>query len=102
MAKDSPTRYTTNMSKKQRGGKIFLDYLRNDRTSTAVGAWSPRARPGATVALPIPWSQVKAGLDPKRYTILAAAPLIKRGDPWKDMDRTAAPLDAATKKLARL
>ena len=102
MAKDNSARYTTNMSKKQRGGKIFLDYLRNDRTATAVGAWSPRARPGATIALPIPWSQVKAGLDPKRYAIATAGPLIKRGDPWKDMDRSAVALDSARKKLERI
>jgi bifunctional non-homologous end joining protein LigD len=101
MAKDNPALYTTNMSKKQRGGKIFLDYLRNDRMATAVGAWSPRARPGATIALPIPWSQVKVGLDPSRFTIATAAPLIKRGDPWKDMDKSAGSLESAAKKLAR-
>jgi bifunctional non-homologous end joining protein LigD len=102
MAKDAPDRYTVNMAKKQRGGKIFLDYLRNDRTSTAVGAWSPRARPGATIALPIHWSQVKVGLDPRQGTLMNAGPLIKRGDPWKDMDRSAGSLEAARKKLDRL
>jgi bifunctional non-homologous end joining protein LigD len=101
IAADDPDHYTTNMAKKKRGGKTFLDYLRNDRTATAVGAWSPRARDGATISLPITWSQVKTGLNPKDYSIHVAAKLLKRPDPWKDLMKTAIPLDAARKKLGR-
>jgi len=99
VARAAPDRYTTNMSKKQRGGKIFLDYLRNDRTATAVGSWSPRARPGATIAMPIPWKDLRKGLNPAEFTLVAAPALVKRADPWKDLATSAASLETARKKL---
>ena len=99
MTADSPQRYLVNMSKNQRTGKIFLDYLRNDRKSTAVAPLSPRARPGATVSMPIAWSQVKAGLDNKRFTVRTAPALIKRGNAWEGYDDAEASLKAAIKKL---
>jgi bifunctional non-homologous end joining protein LigD len=99
VARAARDRYTTNMSKKQRGGKIFLDYLRNDRTATAVGPWSPRTRPGSTIALPIPWKDVRKGLNAAEFTLLAAPALLKRPDPWKDLAASAASLEAAQKKL---
>ena len=101
MAADSPKRYLLNMSKSQRGGKIYLDYLRNDRKSTAVAPLSPRARSGATVSMPIAWSHVKTGLDPKRFTVRTVPALIKRGKAWDDYDDAAASLKAAIKRLAR-
>src|SRR5207342_158543 len=69
MANEDPERYLLNMSKKLRKGKIFLDYLRNDRMSTAVAVLSPRARDGATVSMPIHWKDVRRGLAPMKYTV---------------------------------
>jgi bifunctional non-homologous end joining protein LigD len=102
MAEDSPERYLLNMSKKLRVGKIFLDYLRNDRMSTAVAPLSPRMRPGAPVSMPLDWSQVRIGLEPKRFTIKSAPALLKRYKPWQDYCESEVPLKAAIQKfLAR-
>jgi bifunctional non-homologous end joining protein LigD len=90
MAADSPDRYLTKISKAERAGRIFIDYLRNDPTSTAVAPYSTRSRAGAPVAMPIRWDQVKAGLDPCDYTIRTVPALLRRqrSDPWAAMFET--------------
>ena len=102
VARAAPESFVINMSKKQRGGKIFLDYLRNGRMATAVAPWSPRARDSATIAVPLAWSQLKKGLNPAAFTIATSAPLLQRNDPWKDLAKSAASLETAKKKLAKL
>ena len=83
MVQDSPAHYLDTMSKSQRVGKIFLDYLRNDRTATAVAVLSPRAREGAPVSMPIQWKDVRPGLDPKRFTVRSTATLLRKTKAWE-------------------
>jgi bifunctional non-homologous end joining protein LigD len=100
MVEDAPQRYVLTMAKSDRTGHIFLDYLRNDRLSTAVAPLSPRARPGAPVSMPLMWSQVRQGLDPNRFTLRTAPDLLKRSKAWEDYDEGARPLAAAIEKLS--
>jgi bifunctional non-homologous end joining protein LigD len=99
VAADSPERYVTTMAKKLRTGRIFLDYLRNDRMATAVAPLSPRARPGATVSMPLTWSQVRGGLDPNKYTVLSVPSLLARSKAWDDYRKSARSIDSAIRKL---
>ena len=99
MANDNPDRYVVNMSKKLRTGRIFLDYLRNDRMATAVAPLSPRARPGAPVSMPLTWKQVKSGLDPARFTVATVPSLLAKTSAWDSYGAEARPLDPAMRKL---
>jgi bifunctional non-homologous end joining protein LigD len=100
MARENPERYLLNMSKKLREGKIFLDYLRNDRMATAVAVLSPRAREGAPVSMPLTWAQLRGDLDPKRFTVRTVPALLARTKAWQGYDDAASPLKAAIRKLA--
>jgi bifunctional non-homologous end joining protein LigD len=99
MTHDSPGKYLDTMSKSQRVGRIFLDYLRNDRTATAVAPLSPRARAGAPVSMPLNWGEVKHGLDPMRFTVRSAPALLQKSGAWKGYAESAKSLAAAIRKI---
>ena len=102
MAAESPDRYLINMAKKERTGRIFLDYLRNDRMATAVAPLSPRGRPGAPISMPLTWSQVKKGLDPAKYTVRTAPALVRKLTAWEDYCEGERPLAGAIKRLGKV
>ena len=92
MATEAPNRFTINSRKEARNGRIFIDYLRNDETASAVAAYSVRARPGAPVSVPIDWAEL-AGLKSGAAFGMADA-LKRRGDPWRSiaqLDRQSLP-----------
>ncbi len=82
VVRSDPGRYTTAFAKRGRERKILIDYLRNNRTNTSISAFSPRARPGAHVSMPINWEDVDA--PPERFTLLTVPKRLKRArtDPW--------------------
>lgn len=86
MQRDTPGRYIAKASKEARKGKIFVDYLRNDLTATAVAAFSARAREAAPVAMPLDWSELKASLRPAAFTIETVPSRLagRRADPWEE------------------
>jgi bifunctional non-homologous end joining protein LigD len=104
MQHDSPKLYISKSSKAGRSGKIFVDYLRNDLTSTAIASFSARAREGATVAMPIAWSELKAGFDPKKFTIETVPELLKKRkkDPWEDYSKIKQKISASHLKALKI
>ncbi len=87
MERANPKLYLTKMTKAARTGKIFLDYLRNERGATAVAPYSPRARAGARVAMPLTWAELER-TDPKKFAVANFEEWkarLKR-DPWLRMD----------------
>ena len=84
MERAEPALYTTNMAKAHRKNKIFLDYLRNGRGATFIALSSPRARPGAPVAVPISWEELGPKLTPNKFTVLNIGKRLAslKRDPW--------------------
>jgi bifunctional non-homologous end joining protein LigD len=99
MATDSPRKYLDTMSKAQRTGRIFLDYLRNDKTATAVAVLSPRARAGAPVSMPLNWDSVTASLDPQRYDLRTAQAILKKSGAWSEYAMAHRPLRESISRL---
>lgn len=100
LAEKEPHLYTASLAKKARRGRVFIDYLRNDRGATAVAAYSTRARPGATVSTPLTWEEVEAGIRSDHFTVLNVTQRIRSGavDPWQGFAATKQAVSAAARR----
>jgi bifunctional non-homologous end joining protein LigD len=95
-----PKHYTSNMSKAQRGDKIFIDYLRNGRTATAIAPFSTRAKPRATVSVPLSWEELTPDIHADTFTIRNLADRLEnlKRDPWAKIGSLRQSLSSAVKK----
>jgi bifunctional non-homologous end joining protein LigD len=84
MVRSDPARFTLAFRKEGRERRILIDYLRNNRTNTSISAYSPRARPGAPVSLPLGWNEL--GREPDRWTLTTVERRLRRRriDPWAE------------------
>ena len=104
LATARPERYTANMAKKVRTGRIFVDYLRNQRGGTAICNYSTRARKGATVAVPLRWDELKGLETAAPYTVKTLPARLKRlkRDPWEGFFSTRQSITAKARKALGL
>ncbi|HZS81506.1 MAG TPA: non-homologous end-joining DNA ligase [Stellaceae bacterium] len=98
MVDEAPRRYTINPLKKERVGRIFIDYLRNERGATAIAPYSTRARPEAPIAAPLAWSELSAGTKPALTLATIGARLARGADPWADMNEIEQQITPAARK----
>jgi bifunctional non-homologous end joining protein LigD len=83
LAESEPDRFVATMSKAKRKGRIFIDWLRNERGSTAIAPYSPRAKAEASVAVPVSWTELSRIEAANAFTIPLVLQRIKRKtDPW--------------------
>lgn len=103
LVRRNPDKYTLKERKNKRGGRIFLDKLRNAYGATAVAPYSIRAKPGATVATPLNWNEIKEGASPHDWTIEnIPGRMGQKEDPWLDMMRHAYRISSRKDKLENL
>jgi bifunctional non-homologous end joining protein LigD len=81
MVKDNPDLYVATITKAKRKGKILIDYFRNDYTATSIASYSLRARAGAPVAMPVPWTALPRLKSARAFSMQDA---LKKLDKAKD------------------
>jgi bifunctional non-homologous end joining protein LigD len=104
LASRRPRELTTEHRKRRRRGRVYLDVARNAYAQTAVAPWSVRARPEASVAVPVSFEDLeRRALGPRDFTVATVfRKIARRDDPWKGMRRRARSLAPARERLDRL
>jgi len=100
LADSQPERFVANMSKAKRKGRMFIDYLRNERGSTAIAPWSSRSREGAPAAVPVTWDELKTVKAANQFTLALAAERAAQPDPWDGYFTTTQSITKAMLKQA--
>lgn len=97
IAEEDPRMFTSNISKAARRGRIFVDYLRNGRNATFICPYSPRAREGAPVSVPITWEELARGVEPLSFTTRTVPARLGtlEHDPWEGIYQTQQKITAA-------
>ena len=97
---DEPGRYTSKLPKASRKGKIFIDYLRNGRGATSIGAYSTRARTGAPVSTPLFWEELETDVRANTYNVRNLPERLEslEADPWADFLKERQSITADMKK----
>lgn len=93
-----PKRFVANMSKAKRKGRIFIDYLRNGRGSTAIAPYSPRARGTAPIAVPVSWDELKTIPSASVFKLKDMRARLNEPDPWADYAKSAVSITKATRE----
>ncbi|MGQ0545886.1 MAG: non-homologous end-joining DNA ligase [Betaproteobacteria bacterium] len=103
LVRAQPELFVANMSKAKRGGKVFVDYLRNAETASAVAAFSPRARQDAGVSTPVSWEELGRKDIRRQFTVKSVPRRLKRlrADPWADYAKTKQSITEAMIKALR-
>jgi len=103
LVRRAPDAYTASLAKKARRGRIFIDYLRNQRGASAIAAFSARARPGAPVAAPLAWKEVENGTRADAFTVITLPQRLAAltRDPWHDLHKLKQKLPAMLRRRLR-
>lgn len=99
LVKEEPGRFTVELSKEKRQGRLFLDYLRNSYGQTSVAPYSVRTKAGAPVATPIYWEDLDSLETSQRYNIKNIFERLDKGDPWKGMMKFASSIAEAKRQI---
>ena len=97
---EEPKRYTSKITKVSRKGKIFIDYLRNGRGATSIGAYSTRARAGAPVSTPLFWEELETDVRANTFNVRNLPERLEslQADPWADFLKERQSITAAMRK----
>jgi bifunctional non-homologous end joining protein LigD len=103
MSAEHPDRFLAVARIASRKNRIFIDYLRNSREATAIAAYSTRARPGATVSVPLTWEELGQQKAPNAFTLQNVGKRLARlrGDPWEKINRIRQSLPSPTVQARR-